>query len=196
MTQSRSNMHETAQRLVGELRRDKKKTGLLAVLLVVGIVLAVKTLPWGSPTPAKASATSESIKAKAVPGCEDPRLIEKKHQKEEYIRAIDTHVTRDVFLPDEKYFPLPKPVEPAKVMAATTSAPAVDQRALLESQVLTEAKDLQLESTMLGDHSVASINGKVLSAGETIKGFKLTAIASNRCTLVKDGVTVALQIHE
>ena len=196
MTQSRSNMHETTQRLIGELRRDKKKTGLLVALVLVGVVIAIKTLPSSSPPPAKADGTSDSVKAKAVPGCEDPRLLEKKHQKEEYIRAIDTHVTRDVFLPDEKYFPIPKPVEPAKVMTTTTSAPAVDQQALLERQVLTEAKDLQLESTMLGGHSVASINGKVLSAGETINGFKLTVIASNRCTLVKDGVTVLLQIHE
>lgn len=198
MTKAKPNVSELSARVIAELRRDKKKTGILSVLLIVGIILAIKTLPAASgPTPAKASTSKNSKNAKVIPGCQDPRVIQKNRDKADYLRNIDTHITRDIFLPSEQAFPLPKAPEPVKTPASTPAtgpSPEALQKEIERRAVLAEAATLTLQSTMLGARSVASINDKVLTVGEEIQGFRLVDIQSNRCTVTKNGVDVLLQI--
>jgi hypothetical protein len=192
--------NSTVQRVVAELSRDKKKTIILSVLLLVGAIMGARLLLSGG-GPAKASASpmvtvngSPTTTVKASP---DPtnREAKAKARRDQYIKEMDGSITRDLFAADITLFPV-KHVEPVKVMPTTTSAPSTAREDEQRRTIQVEAQALVLESTMLGDSSIASINGKILRVGDNLGGFQVLEITSRSCVVRKKSVTVVLEIRK
>jgi hypothetical protein len=192
--------NSTVQRLVAELGRDKKKTIILSVLLLVGIILGARMFLSGG-GPVQASATpmvtangSPTTAIKASPGTLD-RDAKTKARRDQYIEKMDGNITRDLFAVDMSLFPV-KQVDPVKVVPTTTSAPATMQEDQERRTIQVEAQALVLESIMLGESSVASINGKILRVGDSLGGFRVVEITSRSCTVRKKNVSVLLEIRK
>jgi len=193
------------RRLVAELRRDRRRLVVLSVLLLVGVVLVARAAVSSGPLPAQASV--KRSQSSAVAPMDPPS--NSKQARADYISGINRNLTRDIFRPSEKHFPLPPVVEKAEkvekkvtVMLAPTTAPSRDDEMAREQirqhqMVLQEAKALKLQSIMMiGSRATASINGNMLSVGDEIQGFQITGIELNRCTVVKHGLVLMLVIDE
>ncbi len=187
------------ERLVVELKRDKKKTTILALLLVVtGVVggrMIVKQLAPSQAGAAAVPATAVAPSAVAttphtvsgmLPEYQNDSSVERK----KYILQIDHTISRDIFVPNEEYFALEKPVSKSKVVLP--DAPKTDNKEAERQAIRAQAQTLTLQCTIDGVTPTAIINGSVVRAGEWINGFKVVKVTSRECTLEKKGVTVIL----
>lgn len=189
---------------VAELKGDKKKSAILAVLVVVAAVVLLRVAITSGKGPSTASAAHMSSPQKAVKTQQSFGLSDMSDSEQaagqarrlEYLKSLNGTIRRDLFRPDLSMFPLVKPAEDhVKVpVPVSVSAPLADEEEL-RRRVLASAGPLVLESTMVGATSIASINGVILRVGETISGFKVIQITSHNCTLKKDEILVILEIQ-
>jgi len=188
----------TAQvrRLIAELRRDRRRLTVLAVLLAIVVGLGVRAMLSDGPMPAQALSKRVSPVSAAVLA-ESNR--EKFLAKTDYINRINRNQTRDLFQPDEAFFPPPPQFHPqgedTEISFVSAAPPAEDRQQEIERRrVFQEAKSLKLQSTMFGTRTVASINDHTLAIGDQLNGFIVTDIQANGCTVEKNGVVVMLTI--
>ena len=112
----------------------------------------------------------------------------------EYIRHLDRSLSRDLFAPDPKCFPLPKrPVRPTRAVA--TSQPGVDSAAAKKERIRSEAEQMTVMSTMASSNPTAAVDGKILGIGSKYKGFEVVEINAREVVMVKEGVKVMLPLH-
>ena len=185
------------QRFVAELKRDKKKATLLALLalvcLVVGIRAAAKMSSAGAAPPPAPAETPEhaggadllSLAARIEDRPGGPSRLDGWVSK----RPADGSVVRDLFVGSMEGY--------AKAEKATrdkrdTGPTAAEAEMLREKKIRARAAGLKLQSTMLGSHPAAIINSKLVRAGEFIDGFRVVEIQAKYCLLECDGVPVRL----
>jgi len=178
------------QKFVAELSRDKKKTCILAVLLLLGVVMGMRVVFKTHPAKAQAKAALAPAEApKAFPARTAPApAADGDARIEERIRMNDRRIDRDLFVPDVQAFPL-APVKSKK--PAPTGTARTNQKST-EEIVQELARELTLQSTIISAQPTAIINGELLNVKGTINGFVLKKITSGACEISKDGVTVRL----
>lgn len=188
-------INDLISRFTDELRRDKKRAAILGVLGLVGVVVLVRTVGSGDSLPPPAAAAVApvvSVGNSADASAKTARLGEDRRDK--YIHQIDRKITRDLFEMDPDRFPLAAPVAVVKPAASQPAAPAVDQAELARKAILLQSARLMLQSTAVGDSPSAIINDKVLRVGQSIMEFQVVEIAEGTCVVVKNDVTVRLQM--
>lgn len=191
-----SSQSDWKQRLLAELRRDKKKTAILSLLLVAGLVVGARQASkLLGPSQAQASAGSALLypsgKADSVPAAAGAA---EQDRKGAYIRQADRQITRDVFAVRLDLFAPDETVEPVKVTPA--SAPSVDEEQAKTRRVANQAQILALQSTVTGENATAVINGNVLRVGEQVHEFRILEIQDQSCVIEKDGVKLTLTMRE
>jgi hypothetical protein len=107
---------------------------------------------------------------------------------------MDGSIHRDLFHTTLELYPRQKS-EVAKAVAPTVAAPVEDPQEAGRRLVLAEARALVLESTMVGQSSVATINGKMFRVGDWFGGFELVKITAHSCIVRKTDITVILEIQ-
>jgi hypothetical protein len=196
MPQEKKQVETSASaRLVKELTRDKKKTGTLAILIIVGLVFGVRMMKKDTPASAGAASLGEMEEFSASTGSASvfttPR--QPNSAREIDIPLVHSELTRDLFSFDATNFEvIEKPL-------TTTDDPEVDTVSTeppvqpdVQVVVQQEAESLDLQSTMASDHPVAIINGQVLTVGEEVEGFVVVSISTGSCVVAKQGVSVSL----
>ncbi len=200
------------ERLKAELARDKKKTGVLAVMLLVAGILggrlaithSVPDAAAAPPTPAAAELLSGGA---AADWRARPRTIDRAIWAE-YVAKMDRTIDRDLFTPNLECFPLQPGARPAGADAGEETVgwfgwvrQQVRRKQRDSSDELTriravraQAEKLSLQSTMLGKRPTAMINGQVLYRQDEVGGFLVKRIDSNSCVVSKDGVDVELRM--
>ncbi len=191
--------NDWAKKLSQELGRDKKKTFILAALLLVGVIVGVRTLGKSGPDEASAAPVMsegemviESLIPEQVGLPATAESAEAARRTDDYIKAIDHNITRDLFVFDPAGF-TPLALEQPRTDEAPTDAPVetTDWSALINEQIAR----LTLQSTINSDMPLVMINGRVLGAGEMIDGFEVVEIRSGECILTKKGVEVTLKMQ-
>lgn len=188
--------------LVAQLKQDKRKTMILAVLAVVGLIMGAKALLGGKASAAKAQAavasvlsTSEEI-TRTQAQSSSPQGSEARRQK--YIEGIDRRITRDLFAARLDVFPavepVPTPVQPK--VATTEPAVEVDPAELQRQAILNESRSLVLVSILEGDSSAVIINDRLLKVGERINDFEVVEISADSCQVRQKDVTVTLVLKQ
>jgi len=182
-------------KLVAELSRDKRKTVILAVLLLLGVVVGMRLVFKTNPAAAQAKAHTGG--AGPAPQVKSPTpsvatvttsQLGNDARIQERIQANARRIDRDLFVPDAKAFP-PEPVQPKKAKPdgaakSTTKTP---------EQVVQElAAEFTLQSTIISAEPTAIIDGRILKLGDTISGFMVVGITKGTCDLLKDDVLVEL----
>ncbi len=202
------------QGLVAELLRDKKKTAILSVLVVVGVIMAVRLIGKDSPATAQAQAIIPAAASPAVdvtlPKPEDVlKSIEDRKKDPDKVRVFK----RDLFRVNEDLYTLlasPVAAQPAPTTqkAGPTFDPVAERKARAE-RVEQQAKFLCLQITIVSDNPTAIINGDPFGIGDTVTAvvkdsqggeskaeFKVARIGAKVCTVVRDGVSVELRMRE
>ena len=201
MNKANTNVPDWSQRLVMELKREKKKAIVLAVLGLVGVVVVARmVMKESAPSQAVAAGAGsasveplESNESATEPSAESFRTNEQARVKrEKYIRNIDHSFTRDIFLPNSEYFPPEQ--EPGVGMIAPVATQ--DSTKAKANVVRAQARALVLQSTVISATPTAIINGSVLCSGGWISGFEVVEIASHSCLVEKDGVKVTLEMKK
>ncbi|MFB3891509.1 MAG: hypothetical protein ACE15C_05740 [Phycisphaerae bacterium] len=185
-------------RLVAELKRDRKKAAVLGVLTAVCAVLSVRAyFSTSLPEPADAAALAASNaerEAQNVPAASDDSAEAKRLK---YIKQIDRRITRDIFTMRTDFFQLAAPVVIKPVTTAQASQPAGPDPAERERNIIREqARRLDLQSTITGDSPIAIINNKVLRIGDVHaeSGFRVVGITTHSCTVQKKDVLETLEM--
>jgi len=103
--------------------------------------------------------------------------------------------------PDPKRVVAAAPVEQEAVKPAPL--PVVDQAAVQAQQMARRIQDegrrLVIKTIAIGNESTPSmaiVNQRLMSVGQWIDGFQLTAIRPRECEFVKEGETVVRRLSE
>lgn len=195
MSKTPQNIPNWKQKLAAQLRRDKKKTAILSVLVLTALAVGgrlllkkasasskapatVKALsPTGPTAPVNQTAAGAPVKNKTAPA-----------DSAGHVRRGQHRLVRDVFMPNPVFFARPGKAKSEKTPGGKTKT----REELLKERVRKEAEALALTSTIVGDRPIATINGRLLCKSDWLKGFTVVEITEGRCTLVKEGVTVRL----
>ena len=194
MTGQLPNMFDWRQRISAELKRDKKKTVILAALLFVAAVVLGRTLLSGvTPQQAKADGV-ESVSRISEPAEE---FVESERQAQaavrEYINQLDHDLKRDMFAMDRDFYPPEVPTERPELQGQAEPDPNQQRRA--QQQLMqAQARALLLQSTMISNRPTAIINGRVLRVGEWINGFEVVEITPRSCVVAKNDVRIILNM--
>lgn len=201
-------------RLKSEVNRDKKKTIVLVILLTIAGILGGKSVIKYQPG---------HIEAAGVDNHDTPStdsLVEidntsKSTDREcqalaTKMKNIDKKITRDLFKPDPRYFPLARKIKHRVILMQKQQKGIFEQihnwvedkynlqrqRILKIETLRNEAESLSLQSTVVGPSPTALINGRIMRIGDTIKGFRIASIAPNTCIISKDGVKLELRMKQ
>lgn len=177
-------------RMRRQLLADKKKFGALLGLFMVGLLLWGRLLIHNVPR----TATAVPSIAATAPGPDNapPAAYTSTQRASVEVRLISV-VPRDVFAVNPALFPKlsgeENPSGPTKLIG--------DPADELEQQLRVlkaEAGALKLQSTILGVRPRAMINGTLVGPGESIAGFEVTEIRPRSVTVVKNGVTLEIEM--
>jgi hypothetical protein len=179
-------------RLLRAYRRDPRKVSAVAGLSLVMAVLWGRMLMTG-PGPATAG-TPQASGTLVLP--KKPPAASGSPADVALLQWLDTPrpvVARNLFGIDTEAFP--KPVPAANTGRADSSEPAgksggsgADDHSeqLAEDANKAEAAKFKLESTLLGLHPLAVVNGQLVGEGDDLGSFKIERIQARRVTLVHD----------
>lgn len=190
------------QRLIGELRADKKRAAILGIALLVAVIVGGRLLLKSSgPERAKAAtpraAAGQSPAPQAGATFVPPHLADQERgsrlQNWKSRRSPDGKVTRDLFAAKLEFYTL---VAPEPVKKAPASRPVGPDPLEIQRAVRAEAKTLSLQSTMIGPDPSAMIGGRILRVGEWISGFRIMAIHRRSCVVEKNDVKVTLEMKK
>jgi len=198
MSQSNPTTPGLKARLQAEVKRDPKKAAILGVLVLVFLIVAVRMAAKrvgspkaGSAAARPAAATPETAKsANGATNVGQPQGADG-----DPVELANVPIDRDIFTPSETYFPIKtKQPDKAPKRPRVMDPNAVARAKRLETEAL--ARDLTLQTTMVGKVPTAVINGRILRIGSVINGFKVIEINTRSCQLEKDGVRVLLEMEK
>lgn len=188
------------ERLIAELKHDKKKAVLLGVLAIVAGVLILQQLAGASPAESRASVTPVGPTASgpdasstelSASGARARALTDAARRRNEYLQTMDRRIERDLFIPNSRYFAPRQEVDAKEPVGKTPEMIEQERRSAIRMQ----AKALTLQSTIVGSVPTAVINGLVLRKGDWVGGFEVTGVQPRSCTVRKDDVSVILKME-
>jgi hypothetical protein len=202
-------------RLMQELKRDKKRTAVLAILVVVCAVVCIRALAKNVPATADASvnvvalaahgngntAGQLSLAAAADDSAVSQADLSVAQRKDQvlgkHIQSINRKITRDIFAVRLEQFPLEAVVVQPTVEASTQPAKAdIDPAEVQRQEIRQLAAGLSLQSTIAGSTPTAIINDRVLTIGDWISGFVVVEISDQACVVQKLDVKVTLSLKD
>jgi hypothetical protein len=212
------------ERILAELRVDKKKTAIMGALLLVAVGLGARAVikMSGGETPAAAQAgvvpgaiampavsAAPSASPAGLPTVPSPDFAQAPSPSPSAATPAGmglasaslktlrprAKITQDIFALKLDYFPLDQEANaPATVAIATTQA--VDANIVRASAVQAKAKALVLQSTIISQRPKAVINGQIVGVKDTILGFEVVEVTGRSCVLELDGVQVRLAMKD
>lgn len=181
-------MMEYIDQLLVELKRDKKRAIVLAVVAGVGLILVTRlVLTRSSPAPATAAPVEGAEDAPGGAAREETWQLDADISKDDYFAQIDTTITRDIFAPPERFFP-------SSGTGKKSFEAADGTRSVEKENAWRDAGTMTLASTILSATPKAIIDGQVVQVGDMIRGFRVEEIGSRSVTLERDGVRVSLEM--
>lgn len=209
-------MSDLSDRIVAQFRRDWRRTGVLAVLTIVAIVLMVRQFAGSganaqangsaankAPAPVrKAAKTTAPVVAKttAAPAPVNPADRNKVFEFEPQLGDRMAILQRDPFKADLSLYAVdPDSVPKGKAAAQVTTGPEGNddesRRRNAEAAVRDEASKLRLQLILMANPARAVIGGDSYTVGQRVGSFTLTRINKQNVTLEKDGFEVMLSLQ-
>ncbi len=169
-----------------QLTADKKKFGLMCMLVAVGLLL------WGrlmllDRVPKTAVADPDTATERASPPAQpvEPSVV--------YIGRLPDQPTRDIFaLPRDRYKPIAptdNPVNPGK-----SEVIRVDETPAELQEIRAEARRLRLRAIIYGIRPRVVLNEQMFKSGDYVQGFKVLAIEKNAAVIAKAGYLFRLRV--
>ncbi len=202
MNETQRNVPDWKQRLAADLKRDKKKTVLLAGLVLVAAAVALRSLSTEAGPEAAVGAVGEAAATPAPQGtaATPPRLEAPDKLAMHQALGQERKITQDLFKARLEMFPAdetakvdPTPMATTQKALPTTGPSAAE---LEEAAIRAQATNLTLQSTMISETSTAIINGRVLRKGEWINNFEVSEILPRSCIVTQGKVKVVLEMKD
>lgn len=182
MPRTKDNLPMALLRLKAVLLEDRRKALVLAILVAVGLVLAIRLL-LGRNMPRRAIATPTAQKALVSPSAAPKTVDSSSALLSDNLANADTKITRDLFKVSVEAYPVVVSARPSETGKVTK---------------------LQLQSIVPGPRPTAIINGLVVGVGDAVKepaagrwvdtGFVVASIEEKACIVTQQGVAVRLEI--
>lgn len=203
MGASGHNFGNLIRRSMIELREDRRKAVVLAVL-AIGACAALVNLLAAPRYPVKAGAAERPAGARIAERRADARPGEssegdqgKSALRDQYVRGLVRKIERDIFAPNPEFFPPQQDATAVRrTVQQTTTQPGEKQEEVRRQMVLAHAQSLVLQTTMISSNPTAIVNGRVMRIGDRILEFELVEITPWACKVRKDGVTVILEMSK
>lgn len=189
-------MNASLQHLRDQITGEKRKLGILVVLLVLALLLWGRLLIPSGPQQATGqhpntvqedpSPDGEAEQSQPLPEPPSPEVV--RVSLRERVERDPFRIRRDMY----------EPTEASQADQPEKPAPDAEQRERMHQQrrtVRAEAERLNLQSTLIAREPQAIINGRPLTPGQTIRGFQLIEVRSRQARLIKQGVEVTLRIQ-
>ena len=196
-------------KLTGAIKADPKKTGILATLSAVLLVLLGRALLSGEATPAPAAAalSAEGPSAVATEGTKPKAPNEAPGQAmAAWFGAPATPLARNLFAVKFDYFPTDGRSgkgpgggsDGIYDQMAKSAAQAADQQK--EKQVLLEnlqreAGRLRLQSIMMGPVPKAMIDGGLVGEGDVVASFRVLKVEPRRVIVEREGIKLEILMN-
>lgn len=208
------------------LKAERRKAGMLGMLIVVLAVLGIRNFVSGPPQSARGAPVqtpgSESARESLLSSMTRPISFDALLPQGPITRyAAPPALERNIFVPDESYFPAPAPsslsASPVQTDPAPDAARKSEQGIVEETvqsdedhearraRVAKEAEGLRLKSTIVGQSPIAVLEvlGRrdggsrgtdrvVLRPGQSAEGFTLVEVRTQTVVLEKEGIQIEL----
>lgn len=211
-------MNPRIEALWAELTADKKKAGVLGVLLLVGAIVGIRAAAQsaGGPRAASAHPAAGSASSAAAPPPGGATLHVTAPESVAGAAQIDLtppesaanrgRPSRDVFVLSGAHFPEPEP-EPKPAERPKSGAAAADttedEGEIARRRALADADRLRVRSIAVGPKTLAILEfaeadagprrTQVVRAGDVIRGFTVTEVTARGVVVERDGVTASLR---
>jgi hypothetical protein len=184
------------------VKRDPKRSGLLAILVTVMFALWGRMIignhgPAGASAAGVEAAVVNNLQSAAGQAGQGPPKL----PLSDWARQTVGQINRNLFSVPFDYYP-EDPAHPPKrtqmdnnqAKSADSQADQIKERQILVQNLQTEAADLTLEGTVLGTNPRAWINGVLVGIKQPIgkTGFVVSRIESRRIFIEKEGVQIEL----
>lgn len=188
-------MNEQLQRLWIRVTVDRRKFGIMCVLLAVGLLLwgrliLLESVPRVGFADPDAGTTAGAQSAAGQAGSDVAQELPIVYM--DLTRAL----RRNLFLAPSSFLPQPAQDSSASALGPKSQAETSEDPIALRQQrierVRQDGASLRLESLIHGVPPVAVIDGRVLQVGQVIQGFRLEEVGDRSVVLMKDGVRVEL----
>ena len=178
-------MSPTIRRAWASFKAEQRKMAIAAVLVVVAVVLWVHLYWHATPVPAQAQTLSPPPSASAQGSA---RLSDRP-----VVRVnLTQDLGRDLFAFADSHYATQKP---GAQLAGAAKSPASTVDNSQQAQIVTEAaRSLKLQTTIVGAHPRAVINGQLVGPGDKIAGFTVRRILDRKVIVEMDGVQVRLEM--
>jgi hypothetical protein len=199
-----------------DLAKHRGKAALLGILFVAMVALSLRAFLELQPSVAAASSPTIDAKPLAVNGTgadADERIRESKELwrrlKEMKAAAVSAQAAftfdnacypppaqpeaKPVIVTSEPNPPKFTPVPDVKVIAPTEDASAKAGR------IREQARSLLIKSTAIGDGTMepmAIVNQQLVTVGQKIQGFEVSAIRAREVVFLKEGVTTVVRMPD
>lgn len=204
-------MNEHLARLKIAILSDKRKAGILAALVVVGVGMWIRAAVVSSgPSRARAESPVSDSAAPSSHGAEKDSSKASESARPEKIVPLPASpaLERDLFRPSAQLLPPSSQTDASDGSDAKSAIGNVEtpeerermRRLALVRSVQEEASRLRLRSVMVGASPIAVIErpgesgseGKVVRVGDEVAGFTVDRIERERVLLSRSGVEVEL----
>ena len=191
-------------RLAAELGRDKKKTVVLTIVMIIAVVLVyTKLIKKKTPKTAVAAEVS-TVVAEPDMTATTPLVVvvDRDPVAAAYLKTLSRNIDQDLFQFKSEFFApvveeLPEePVVPEDLSQDPSPELTAAEKINWAAVIVKQAKDLRLDSLIVSEEPVAIINGTFVGVGDTIEGFVVVEIVSGKCIVSKRGIRIALRITE
>jgi len=204
------------ERFKRDIMKHPARASLLGVLTVVMVALMVRAGFELQPKALKAGVVGGAPEGATQPlslmdETEARARVEESKKLWPILREARGVEAAYAFTFDARYFPpdpskrgvvptTPERVDPPNVV--TASPPVVDADAVKRARaaaIREQSRGLVVKSTTVGNagsQSMAIVNQQLLTVGQEISGFEITAIRAREVEFVRDGVTIAVKMAD
>jgi hypothetical protein len=187
-----------------DLARNRKKAAILAALFSVMLILILRAFLAPGPAPVAAAVfidpnapDAHPAQATTLPDADARLALSKNLWKT--LRDVRGTPPASVFQFDTSYFkldpsrPRPPVAEVQQDLPRAPQRPVYDEDAERHARIAAvhdQARSLIVRSTVVntGAHPVAVVNDRILTLGDHINGFEITAIRAREVEFKKDDV--------
>jgi hypothetical protein len=194
-----------------DIAKHRGRAAVLGILFVIMVAMSVRAVMQLRPraamaqTPAAPMAVSSLVNetTPSMPNAE-ARMQESKELwkrlKEVKAAAADAQMA---FAFDPSYYPPPTTpdITPPVFVSETapTPKPLMDEAAIKAARIREQARSLVVKSTATGNGTMepmAIVNQQLLTVGQKIMGFEISAIRAREVEFLKDGVTTVVRMPD
>jgi hypothetical protein len=193
-----------------DLTKHRGKAAVLGILFVTMTALTVRAVVEMRPRTAVANGTLMGAKTEtkptdaAAPGATVASRIQESKNLWNRLKEVKANAAdpQSAFAFDPNYYPPPAAVEPPPAITSEvkqTPAAIVDEPAIRAARVRDQARSLVVKSTAVGNGTMepmAIVNQQLLTVGQKIMGFEISAIRAREVEFVKDGVTTVVRMPD